>query len=141
MVSNDSFRTLASEQIEISQGYLSSDPDRTVRVRLWNESGYLTVKTRNIGAVRDEWEYEIPAADARAMLKACSSVLSKTRWIVTGSDGMRWEVDEFHGKLDGLIIAEIELPAEDTPFLLPGFAGKEVTGDAGYYNSNLAAQV
>jgi len=142
LVVDDSYRTMASVHVNISQGYLSCDPDRTVRVRLWDNRGYITVKTKNSGAVRNEWEYEIPAEDARAMLdEACESVLCKTRLLVPGADGLIWEVDEFHGRLEGLVVAEIELPAEDTPYVKPAFTGREVTGDPRYYNSNLASQV
>lgn len=142
LVTDDSYRSLAVSRAEISQGYISADPGHTVRVRISDGQGFITVKTRNIGAVRNEWEYEIPLADARAMLAAaCSSMLSKTRYIVPATDGLRWEVDEFHGCLDGLVVAEIELPDEDYPVDSPAFIGREVTGDPRYYNSNLAAQV
>ena len=142
LVTDDSYRSLAASRAEISQGYISAEPDHTVRVRISGSRGFITVKTRNIGAVRNEWEYEIPLADARAMLAAaCSSVLSKTRYIVPATDGLRWEVEEFHGCLDGLVVAEIELPREDYPVDSPAFIGREVTGDTRYYNSNLAAQV
>lgn len=142
LVTDDSYRGVAASRTEILQGYISTDPDRTVRVRISGSRGFITVKTRNIGAVRNEWEFEIPLADARAMLAAaCSSVLSKTRYILPADDGLKWEVDEFHGCLEGLVVAEIELPGEDHPVNRPAFIGREVTGDPRYYNSNLAAQV
>ncbi len=141
MVDDGTYRDLALASIEIVQGYISCDPDRTVRVRMYGDRGFITVKTRNTGAVRNEWEFEIPSSEARDMLaEACRGVLSKTRYIVPGDDGLSWEIDEFHGRLQGLVIAEIELPEEDHPFTRPGFIGREVTGDPRYYNSNLVAQ-
>ncbi len=138
LVINDMYRVEAVEVKEIAQGYLNRSPERTVRVRVSGENAWLTVKTRNVGAVRNEWEYAVPIADAREMLAACEGIVEKTRFIVPAHGGMYWEVDEFHGRHEGLRIAEIELPAEDTPFELPAFAGKEVTGDERYYNSNLS---
>lgn len=141
LVRGDSYRALASHVREMAQGYVCREPDSTVRVRVADGKGYLTVKTRNRGAVRDEWEFEIPAAEAREMLaEACGGLIEKTRYVVPAGDGLSWEVDEFHGRLEGLVVAEIELPREDAPFVIPPFIGEEVTGDPRYYNSNLAAQ-
>ena len=142
LVVDNSYRESAESVIEIIQGYLSADPDRTVRIRLYGDKAFLTVKTRNDGALRHEWEYEIPAEDAREMLeKAAVNVLSKRRYLVPASEkGLVWEVDEFGGALSGLVIAEVELPELDTPVNLPVFVGDEITGDPRYYNSNLAAQ-
>ena len=127
---------------EIAQGYLSSVPERTVRVRLRGGRGYLTVKGKNGGADaarRAEFEYEIPAADARAMLALAEpGVIEKERFLVPAADGHTWEVDVFHGENEGLVIAEIELGAEDEPFARPDWLADEVTGDARYYNSNIA---
>jgi CYTH domain-containing protein len=124
----------------ITQGYLSVNPDATVRVRLINsERGFLTVKGRNHGAVRSEWEYEIPAADARQMLELCAdTVIDKTRHLVPAADGLTWEVDEFHSPHAGLFLAEVELPAADHPVALPAWLGEEVTSNPAYYNSTLA---
>ena len=141
LVNDFSYRDIAREAVEIAQGYISSDPDRTVRVRMWGDKGFLTVKTRNAGAVRNEWEFEIPYDMAREMLDTvCSPKLLKTRYIVPCGDSLMWEVDEFHGRLQGLIVAEIELQCADQPFDIPGFIGREITADPQYYNSNLAAQ-
>lgn len=127
---------------EIAQGYLSSVPERTVRVRLRGGRGYLTVKGKNGGADaarRAEFEYEIPAADARALLALAEpGVIEKERFLVPAADGHTWEVDIFHGENEGLVVAEIELGAEDEPFARPDWLADEVTGDARYYNSNLA---
>lgn len=141
LVKNDSYREQACRVRSISQGYISTDPDRTVRVRVVDGRGFLTVKTRNIGPVRNEWEFEIPADDATEMLKICvGRVISKNRYIVE-QEGMTWEVDEFLGDLSPLVVAEIELPAADTSFALPSFAGEEVTDNPRYFNSVLSAQV
>lgn len=137
LVINDSYAHMARSQREIAQGYLSNDPERVVRVRVAGECGYLTVKSKNHGAVRGEWEYEVPAEDARQMLSLCRGIISKTRYIVPFG-GYIWEVDRFHGKNEGLIVAEIEIPGEDATYDLPPFAGREVTGEPQYYNSNLA---
>lgn len=120
------------------QGYLSSTPERTVRVRLEGRRGVLTVKGRTRGAVRDEFEYEIPARDAKAMLDGlCGKPLvEKTRYAVRHG-GRTWHVDAFHGENDGLVVAEIELGRESERFEKPPWAGREVTGDARYYNVNL----
>ena len=127
---------------EIAQGYLSSVPERTVRVRLRGGRGYLTVKGKNGGADaarRAEFEYEIPAADARALLALAEpGVIEKERCLVPMADGHTWEVDVFHGENEGLVVAEIELDAEDEPFARPDWLADEVTGDARYYNSSLA---
>lgn len=137
LVANDGYRTMAAHSVEIEQGYLSRDPERTVRVRIKGDHGYITVKGKNAGDARLEFEYEIPLADARAILGLCiPPVISKRRWIVP-YEGYIWEVDEFHGSLSPLIVAEIELPSSDTRYILPPFVGENVTGDPSYYNSNL----
>ena len=127
---------------EIAQGYLCSVPERTVRVRLRGGRGYLTVKGKNGGADaarRAEFEYEISAADARALLALAEpGVIEKERCLVPVADGHTWEVDGFHGENEGLVVAEIELGAEDETFARPDWLADEVTGDARYYNSSLA---
>lgn len=138
LVINAGFKHLASGKIEIAQGYLSTDPDRTVRVRLAGDHAFLTIKSRNIGMVRGEWEYEIPCADAHELLRlAVYPPIEKTRWIVP-FEGWIWEVDEFHGAHAGLTVAEVELPTVDTLPTLPDFVGCEVTDNPAYYNSNLS---
>lgn len=123
------------------QGYLSVDPEATVRVRIAGDKAYLTVKGRNSGASRSEWEYQIPVSEASEMLITCSRsrLIEKVRYIVPAENGLMWEIDEFRGALDGLVVAEIEIPSEDTDIVLPAFIGREVTGDPKYYNSSLAA--
>lgn len=123
------------------QGYLSADPLRVVRVRTDGRTGYLTVKGPNSGAAREEYEYEIPAADADAMLDRlrCGPLVEKTRYRVPFG-GQVWEVDVFEGENRGLIVTEVELEREDQPLSLPPWVGQEVTEDARYYNSNLASK-
>jgi CYTH domain-containing protein len=89
--------------------------------------------------VRNEWEYEIPVEEARQMMQLCEAGLSKRRWIVPYK-GLVWEVDEFTGRHEGLVVAEVELPSADTKIEIPSFVGREVTGEAAYYNSTLTAQ-
>lgn len=131
------FEDLAFKKIEISQGYLCTDINSTIRVRVKNDKGYITVKSKNRGAVRSEWEYEIPVKDAREMLSLPGvKVLRKTRYLIEVGRHI-WEVDVFGGKLEGLIIAEVELNHENEEFLMPDFVDREVTGQPEYYNSNL----
>lgn len=121
------------------QGYLSVEPDKTVRVRVAGDKGFLTVKGRNNGISRAEYEYEIPAADANDMLDNLVKigVIEKWRYVCV-IDDKKWEVDEFLGDNAGLVVAEIELQSEDEPFTKPAWAGDEVSGDARYYNSSLS---
>lgn len=119
LVNDSSYRAMAVSATDIEQGYLSRRIDATVRVRLRGDKAYLTVKGRNDGVVRDEWEYPVPPEDAREMLARCCEppVLSKTRYVVDFG-GFSWEIDEFHGALEGLVLAEVELPEADTAFTI-----------------------
>ncbi len=123
---------------DVRQGYLSREPGRTVRVRRKDARGYLTIKGPTVGASRAEYEYEIPAADADALLAMCPSPLIEKRRHVLVHEGKTWEVDEFWGDNAGLLLAEIELDREDERFALPPWAGQEVTTDARYFNASLA---
>lgn len=137
LVDDDSFRAMASFTFHILQGYLNRDPERTVRIRIRNDSAFLTVKGKTIGCERDEFEYEIPLEEGLQMLKMCTGrILDKTRYIVPYK-GHVWEVDEYHGDLQGLVVTEVELKSAKEVVSLPPFAGKEVTGDPRYYNSQL----
>lgn len=119
------------------QGYLLTDPEKTIRVRLTPYKGFLTIKGPSRGATRAEYEYEIPVGEAQELLDHfCTSELAKIRYRIELA-GKTWEVDEFLGKNEGLIVAEIELESEDERFDLPDWVGEEVTGDARYYNANL----
>lgn len=141
LVCGDSWRTRADRSVSIVQAYLSRRPDATVRVRIAGDSAFITIKGRNRGIIRNEWEYPIPVADARAMIDSGlpeGTVISKTRHYVAMPDSHVWEIDEFHGHLAGLVIAEIELPEPDSAFVVPDFIGREVSDDPRYYNSVLA---
>lgn len=139
LVVGTGYKALAYDRVEIQQGYLNHDPQRTVRVRLFGSEGKLTVKGLTKGCVREEFEYSVPASEAAEMLELCMPpILSKTRWMVKAPDGHIWEVDEFHRQLAPLTVAEIELSSPDETFVKPDFVGEEVTGDPRYYNSNLS---
>ena len=133
------FRGEVSGASHIVQGYLSSARGRTVRVRLRDDRGWITVKGPAQGLTRIEWEKEIPAEETRLLLSLCEpGILDKTRHLVPSADGKHiWEVDEFHGDNAGLLVAEIELASEDDAFPRPAWLGEEVTGDRRYYNSSL----
>jgi CYTH domain-containing protein len=121
------------------QGYLSTDPERTVRIRLQGRDGKLTIKGRKVGGAAPEFEYDLPEEDARFLLEnlCLRPLVEKTRYHVGAADGHVWEVDEFHGANDGLVVAEIELDAPDEPFDKPDWVGKEVTADSRYTNARL----
>lgn len=120
------------------QGYLNHDKNRTVRVRIAGQAAFLTIKGLSEGASRPEFEYPIPVDDAKQLLPLCEQpLIEKNRRIIEHA-GMRWEVDEFFGENQGLVVAEIELDSEEQQFELPTWAGEEVTEDARYYNSSLA---
>lgn len=136
LVAGEAWRD-GAEAVPYAQGYLSRGTGRTVRVRLAGTKGFLTVKGPVNGISRDEFEYSIPAEDALSMLRLCDGpIIEKRRYRITHA-GHLWEVDEFRGDNEGLIVAEVELSSEaDTPSL-PPWVGREVTGDPRYYNSNL----
>ena len=139
LVNSGAFKTQATKAIRITQGYLSSVPERTVRIRIKGDAGYITIKGigDDCGASRFEWEKEIPVADAEALLKLCEpGVIDKTRHLVKAGDHTI-EVDEFHGENEGLVVAEIELKSEDDHLEKPDWLGNEVTGQAKYFNSML----
>lgn len=119
------------------QGYLLTDPSKTIRVRQTSDKGFLTIKGISVGASRSEFEYEIPFDEAKELLDQFSvSELSKIRYKILFEEKL-WEVDEFLGENEGLMVAEIELKSENEKFKLPDWIGKEVTGEDQYYNSNL----
>lgn len=134
------FKKFAVKSYKIAQGFLSSIPERTVRVRINEEKGFITVKgiSNNSGTSRFEWEKEISLEEAKSLLKICEpSIIEKVRYIIPVNE-LFFEVDEFLGENSGLVIAEIELPFEEFKFEKPSWLGKEVTGDVKYYNSVLA---
>lgn len=122
---------------KISQGYLSTEPNKTVRVRIKNNRGFLTIKSKNVGIVRSEFEYEIPVEDAEEILQLCEpKVLQKIRYKVEHA-GKIFEVDIFFGKQQGLILAEVELNSPNEKIDLPNWLGEEVSDNPKYFNSNL----
>jgi adenylate cyclase len=138
LVSDPSWKTGNGSLLR--QGYLSKTPERTVRVRLADDAAWLTIKGITTGTSRAEFEYRIPCADAAELLKLCDGpLLEKTRYRVEYR-GHIWEVDEFHGDNEGLVVAEVELQQENESVELPPWIGDEVTNDVRYFNSNLARQ-
>lgn len=137
LVVNFSYREKSTSK-RICQGYICAEADRVVRVRIYGEKAFLTVKNAAIGFARDEFEYEIPVSDAEALLERCclQPTIEKVRYKLFYK-GFWWEIDEFYGENEGLIIAEIELPDVTTAFEKPDFVGEEVTDDHRYYNANL----
>ena len=139
LVSGELWRETA-EGARYRQGFLSTEPERTVRVRVAGRRGSITVKGKNIGARRAEFEYEIPVADAERMLDTLCKrpLIEKVRYTLAIGPHT-WEIDVFEGDNAGLVVAEIELRREDEPFERPEWVGDEVTDDPRYFNSNLIA--
>jgi CYTH domain-containing protein len=137
LVTNDSWRA-SQEGVLYRQGYMSTTKERTVRVRAAGDKGYLTVKGQNDELVRLEFEYEIPLADVNEMLdKVCKKPLIEKKRYKMAYDGRTWEVDEFFGANEGLVIAEVELQSQDESFEKPDWAGQDVTDDPRYLNACL----
>lgn len=139
LVRGDGYRRQAVSQSRVVQGYICSARGRTVRVRIRDGRGYLTIKgASNVsGTTRYEWERELPLAEAEELMKLCEpGIIDKVRYLVPCGNHT-FEVDEFHGDNEGLVVAEVELASEDEPFEKPDFVGREVTGDVRYYNSQL----
>jgi len=140
LIKPTNFETLAQSKLTIAQGYLNSQAARTVRVRLKHDKGYLTIKgpSNATGTSRFEWEKEISFQDARALLALCEDyIIAKTRYLIPFGQHI-FEVDVFHDKNKGLILAEVELQHEDEIFEKPDWLGEEVTGQQQYYNSYLS---
>lgn len=139
LVSGDAWKD-GSKGTRIAQGYLSMDPDRTVRVRLAGEEAWLTIKGRGEGIRRAEFEYPLPPDEASLLLRMClPSVIDKTRYRIEHA-GHLWEVDVFHGANDGLILAEVELEAEDEAVEIPPWVDLEVSEDSRFFNASLATR-
>ena len=132
---------MAIARYHIIQGYISREKTGTVRIRITDDKAFLTIKGKPAAGhfARYEWEKEIDVTESTELRPLCQgSSIDKTRWIVPAAEeGLKWEVDEFHGKHDGLVVAEIELLHEDQVVELPCFVGKEVTDDPRYYNANM----
>jgi adenylate cyclase len=139
LVTSEGYKAAAAKQTRITQGYLSSVPERTVRVRIKGNAGYITIKGigNQSGASRYEWEKEIPVTEVEELLKICEpGIIDKTRYEVKMGDHT-FEIDEFYGDNQGLVVAEVELKNENDPFEKPGWLGTEVTGNVKYYNAML----
>jgi CYTH domain-containing protein len=151
LVTSDCYKELAVARYHIRQGYISREKTGTVRVRITDDKAYLTIKGKPAAGhfARYEWEKEIDVQEAEELMKLCQgTVIDKTRWIVPAEtvdnlqltvDNLQliWEVDEFHGKHEGLVVAEIELECEEQSFKIPDFIGDEVSHDPRYYNANM----
>ena len=137
LVKGDGWRSLGVGEI-YRQGYIANNNGRTVRVRVVGEQGYLTIKGSTTGMKRAEFEYKIPVEDAQELLETLCDrpLIEKTRYKILMGD-LTWEVDEFWGENQGLILAEVELETEDQNIDIPDWIGEEVTSDTRYYNSNL----
>ena len=157
LVTNDSYKQMAAARYHIVQGYISREKTGTVRIRITDDRAFLTIKGKPAEGhfARFEWEKKIDVKEAEELMKLCQgTIIDKTRWIVPITDSqikvsefqgfqlskahtLKWEVDEFHGKYEGLVVAEIELEHEDQSFDKPNFIGEEVTSDSRYYNANM----
>ncbi|WP_294820667.1 CYTH domain-containing protein [uncultured Flavobacterium sp.] len=140
MVLSDAYRQDAHTQKRITQGYLNSHPERTVRIRIKGDAGYLTIKgkSNDAGTSRMEWEKEISLTDAEQLLPLCENgSIDKMRYEVKSGNHI-FEIDEFFGENEGLVIAEVELADENEAFEKPHWLGIEVTGDERYYNAYLS---
>ena len=150
LVLNEDYKQLATSHYTIQQGYICKEPGRTVRVRIKTlsdgaQTAYLTIKSKpnDVGFSRFEWEKQIDVEDAKQLMALCPNPIHKTRWLVPAAtadhsaSALVWEVDEFHDRLSGLVIAELELEREDQPYEKLSFVGEEVTGNPRYYNANM----
>lgn len=150
LVTSDCYKQMAIARYSIRQGYISREKTGTVRIRISDDKAYLTIKGKAQQGhfSRYEWEKEIDVKQAEELMLLCQgTIIEKTRWIIPAkrlceqeqvpSTALKWEVDEFHGKHEGLIIAEIELTDEEEAFEKPEFIGEEVTSDPRYYNANM----
>lgn len=140
LVKNDEFKNASFQQKTLKQGYLNSDKNRTVRIRIADNQAFITVKgiSNDAGTTRFEWEKEIEVKEATEMLSLCDpTIIEKTRFLVKNGQHI-FEIDEFYGDNKGLIVAEIELNFENETFEKPSWLGEEVTGIVKYYNANLS---
>ena len=141
LVTSDSYKQMAVARYHICQGYISREKTGTVRIRITDDKAYLTIKGKPAAGhfARYEWEKEIDVQEAKELMQLCQGIIiDKTRWIIPAKEeGLKWEVDEFHGKHAGLTLAEIELTSEEQEVEKPDFVGEDVTSDPRYYNANM----
>lgn len=141
LITDEAFRKDAVKSYHIKQGYIAHDGGNTVRIRIRDNQGFLTIKGKSTegGMSRPEWEIEISLKDAEELFALCKKGrIEKIRHIIPAPDGRKWEVDEFAGENSGLIMAEIELGSSNEPFEKPSWLGPEVTGDPRFFNSYLS---
>lgn len=140
LVLNDDYKKEAMKTIKMVQGYLNSNPERAVRIRITDEDAFLTIKGKSTqnGLARLEWEQKIEVKDAHQLINLCEPFLIEKNRYIVHYEGFIFEVDEFLGDNKGIVIAEIELASEQQTFQKPSWLGKEVTGDANYYNASLS---
>ena len=141
LVTSDSYKQMAVARYHICQGYISREKTGTVRIRITDDKAFLTIKGKPAAGhfARYEWEKEIDVQEAKELMHLCQgTIIDKTRWIIPAKEeGLKWEVDEFHGKHEGLTLAEIELTSEEQEVEKPDFVGEDVTSDPRYYNANM----
>ncbi len=141
LVTSNSYKQMAVARYHICQGYISREKTGTVRIRITDDKAYLTIKGKPAAGhfARYEWEKEIDVQEAKELMQLCQgTIIDKTRWIIPAKEeGLKWEVDEFHGKHEGLTLAEIELTSEEQEVEKPDFVGEDVTSDPRYYNANM----
>ena len=141
LVTSDSYKQMAVARYHICQGYISREKTGTVRIRITDDKAYLTIKGKPAAGhfARYEWEKEIDVQEAKELMQLCQgTIIDKTRWIIPAKEeGLKWEVDEFHGKHARLTLAEIELTSEEQEVEKPDFVGEDVTSDPRYYNANM----
>lgn len=141
LVTSDSYKQMAVARYHICQGYISREKTGTVRIRITDDKAYLTIKGKPAAGhfARYEWEKEIDVQEAKELMQLCQgTIIDKMRWIIPAKEeGLKWEVDEFHGKHAGLTLAEIELTSEEQEVEKPDFVGEDVTSDPRYYNANM----
>ena len=141
LVTSNSYKQMAMARYHICQGYISREKTGTVRIRITDDKAYLTIKGKPAAGhfARYEWEKEIDVQEAKELMHLCQgTIIDKTRWIIPAKEeGLKWEIDEFHGKHAGLTLAEIELTSEEQEVEKPDFVGEDVTSDPRYYNANM----
>lgn len=141
LVNGDEWRSGVTKTLSLRQGYLPSDDDHTLRVRVEDTTGVVTIKGRRSGASREHSEALIPIEVAEQLLdQFCERLVEKRRHIIPAADGLKWEIDEFLGQNAGLVLAEIELPSATAAFEHPEWLGAEVTEDGRYYNARLSRE-
>lgn len=136
----DEVLSIVTYGTRIFQGYLFSEPDRSCRVRIKEQKASVTIKIGLNALIRDEYEFAIPLDEAQNLIRSCEAVIEKTRYLIPEGK-LKWEIDVFHGKLEGLILAEIELSHEHQEFNVPSWLGPEVTHNAEYLNVNLSKRL